>query len=251
MHTHTGCNYSISYHGPFLSLIWKPLFWNYFHPNYHFQNLDPSLISNKTVKRCWHFGCPLATASTKFKLNYIGLKDKWKWNSSFCLFFVIFKWTLFGLQCKVDHKHLTDTTNINLVCKIADVKIPSSSRHISTMMVILWLILIDMRIQCVTMLPPSVTIFVLIWKRRGNKSENFFIFKILHWTHCTSPQHTPKANIKQKQHVQVETDNPDDWYFQNWPLPTSGLPTKLPSSTFIYFFCSANNGFISKTCHQV
>ena len=57
MHTHTGCNYSISYHGPFLSLIWKPLFWNYFHPNYHFQNLDPSLISYKTVKRCWHFGC--------------------------------------------------------------------------------------------------------------------------------------------------------------------------------------------------
>ena len=176
MHTHTGCNYSISYHGPFLSLIWKPLFWNYFHPNYHFQNLDPSLISYKTVKRCWHFGGPLVTASTKFKLNYIGLKDKWKWNSSFCLFFVIFKWTLLGLKCKVDHKHLTDTTNINLVCKIADVKIPSSSRHISTMMVILWLILIDMRIQCVTMLPPSVTIFVLIWKR-GNKSENFLSSK--------------------------------------------------------------------------
>ena len=220
MHTHTGCNYSISYHGPFLSLIWKPLFWNYFHPNYHFQNLDPSLISYKTVKRCWHFGCPLATASTKFKLNYIGLKDKWKWNSSFCLFFVIFKWTLFGLKCKVDHKHLTDTTNINLVCKIADVKIPSSSRHISTMMEFFdWFWLIwgsSPSVECVTMLPPSVTIFFLIWKR-GNESENFYLQNIALNALHIAPAHTQGQ-------YQTKTTR-TSWDGQSWWLIFSELTT--------------------------
>ena len=176
------------------------------------------------MKRCWHFGCPLATASTKFKLNYIGLKDKWKWNSSFCLFFVIFKWTLFGLKCKVDHKHLTDKTNINLVCKIADVKIPSASRHISTMMVILWLILIDMRIQCVTMLPPSVTIFFL-FERGETNQKTFYLQDIALNALHIAPAHTQGQ-------YQTKTTR-TSWDGQSWWLIYSELPSAQVA--FIHF----------------